>query len=485
MTPHIYSSQAVALSPENKYYRLLLAEILSNQNRLEEATAILEDLVNDVEGTEYYLFDLASLYLYQSKFEEALVVLDKAESYFGVIDQISFQKQRIYLRLNKLDQAIAEGKTLIEKYPGDGRYVLTLVEILAANNRTREAISLIKESLAINPDQPTLDLTLYKVYKLLGEKENAAIYLKKSFDSPDLAAEDKAKVIADMLREYPSADLNNTIDKLAAQIIDMHPENDQSYGINGDVQLARNNKEEALGYYRQANELNKENEKVWSTLLSLLLEKSDWENLYDYSLEAVEYFEEKPEFRFFLGTAQLIQKDYDGAIEALEKANELVKNNKELKRLINSQLGDAYYGADRPEDAFETYEKVLIDFPEDAQVLNNYSYYLALQNKNLNRAKVLSAQLVKLYPRNANYLDTHAWVLFKLGDYKSAKEYQERALSLTNNPSAEMLEHLGDILSKLGDSEGAVTQWKRAKEKMADSATLSEKIATGKYQESQ
>ena len=52
-------------------------------------------------------------------------------------------------------------------------------------------------------------------------------------------------------------------------------------------------------------------------------------------------------------------------------------------------------------------------------------------------------------PDNPTYLDTHAWVLYKKGDYKEAEKHMKKALKLLKEPDATYQEHYDAIMSKL------------------------------------
>lgn len=72
--------------------------------------------------------------------------------------------------------------------------------------------------------------------------------------------------------------------------------------------------------------------------------------------------------------------------------------------------------------------------------------------------------------------------MFQQKRYELAKEYIEKSLVLTPN-SAEVVEHLGDILFKLNQPEKALKKWNKAKELGSDSETLEQKIKEKKYVE--
>src|SRR5690606_926667 len=113
-------------------------------------------------------------------------------------------------------------------------------------------------------------------------------------------------------------------------------------------------------------------------------------------------------------------------------------------------------------------------------VLNNYSYYLSLEKRDLDKAEQMSGITIKAEPMNPTFLDTYGWVLYEQGSYVMAKIYIEKAIEYNDeDPSAEVFEHYGDVLYKTGDKEKALQQWKKAKDLGNDSAELAKKIETG------
>jgi len=91
----------------------------------------------------------------------------------------------------------------------------------------------------------------------------------------------------------------------------------------------------------------------------------------------------------------------------------------------------------------------------------------------------MSATLIKYPPESPTYLHAYAWVLFMRAKYREARKVMEKALE-TGKATATHFEHYGDILYKLGDTEGAVRQWEKARGLNANSETLNKKIANRK-----
>ena len=128
-----------------------------------------------------------------------------------------------------------------------------------------------------------------------------------------------------------------------------------------------------------------------------------------------------------------------------------------------------------------SYEAALELDPLNSHVLNNYSYFLSLRKEKLDKAKAMSSKLIEMHPDDPTFLDTHAWVLYTLKEYKEAKKFLEMAIKKTD--SGTIIAHYGDVLFKLGETEQAVEQWKKAKGMDDTSEMIDKKIADRKLYE--
>ena len=76
----------------------------------------------------------------------------------------------------------------------------------------------------------------------------------------------------------------------------------------------------------------------------------------------------------------------------------------------------------------------------------------------------MASRTVALPDNNPTYLDTYAWVLFKLGRTAEAKKTQQQAIALDRHNSPELALHYGDILAALGERFMAEIYWRKALE---------------------
>ncbi|QDH81038.1 tetratricopeptide repeat protein [Echinicola soli] len=481
-----HGQKAIEADPENKYYHLLIAEVYTKQNQPEKAAEILSTLIESSDDNQQYILELASLYLSTQQFDKALIALDKAEEYYGVVEQLSVQKQRIYLKQNNLDAAIKEGEKLIDANPGNSRYVLALVEMLFNNNRTDQALDVVNASLGDYPNQADLHLAAYTLYKKKSALTIAREHLFTAFHSPDLEGEIKAQTFGDILqKDLRTKEREAMLDSLENLMVKTSPKSAPVFTILGDRAMQNQQPAKALEYYQQSIAIHPQDAKVLQGVISLMFEQGkDFKEIEEYTVIGTEEFPKKPEFWFFDGTAKLALKQHSAAEASLKQSLELNDGvNKQLDLMVLGQLGDTYHALDKEDQAFEAYGKVLEISPEDEHVLNNYAYFLSLEKKDLDKALEMSSKLVKRFPDNATYLDTHAWVLFQKKAYQDAEKYMKKALELEDSPSGIMLEHYGDILYHLGDKTGAMDYWEKAAGQSDVSDELDQKIKNKKYYE--
>lgn len=140
----------------------------------------------------------------------------------------------------------------------------------------------------------------------------------------------------------------------------------------------------------------------------------------------------------------------------------MVVDNPILQAQFWSSLGDAYNEAKRFSDSDKAYDKALALEPDNAGTLNNFAYYLSVRNEQLEKAERMSKRSLEITPAAATYMDTYAWVLFRAGKFPEARVWIEKALA-SGEPDGVVVEHYGDILFELGDADGALEQWRKAK----------------------
>ncbi len=130
------------------------------------------------------------------------------------------------------------------------------------------------------------------------------------------------------------------------------------------------------------------------------------------------------------------------------------------------------------ESAIESAAKAVALDNSNPDYTNFLSYLYADSNRELDSALKLVQTALKKDPYNGAYLDTLGWIYYRQGRYRESltKLLQaERNLFIRNETDAVVLEHIGDVYSKLGERSKAVAWWRKALDKGAEKSIL-EKI---------
>src|SRR4051794_31008744 len=97
------------------------------------------------------------------------------------------------------------------------------------------------------------------------------------------------------------------------------------------------------------------------------------------SQESLSLFPDQPIVYFFNGVANIQKKKFSDAVTILNSGVKMVVDNKDLEGQFYSSLGDAYNELKQYSKSDENYDKALGINPKDANILNNYAYYLSVR----------------------------------------------------------------------------------------------------------
>ena len=189
---------------------------------------------------------------------------------------------------------------------------------------------------------------------------------------------------------------------------------------------------------------------------------------YDKCIERMSKVQDLPEAEYIKAICSYRKKDYEKALDYLLKAEKTAKNledNNFLGRDFYMMLASYCEKCKKTDDAIKILRKILQSSSSDDEASNFLGYLLADGNMSLDEAHGLIKKALEIKPENVAYLDSMAWVLYRLGKYAEAKEYVQKAIAGDSPaPDAVIADHAGDIYLALGDKAKAVEFWKMALE---------------------
>jgi tetratricopeptide (TPR) repeat protein len=241
--------------------------------------------------------------------------------------------------------------------------------------------------------------------------------------------------------------------------------------VTGDLRSAAEQQEYAV-------DADLSNTGRWRSIMSLYGQLNDIPTAISTGKRALEFIPDDPVVNLLMGANYQMTEDYDQALGYFRKALTLTdENDNSARSQIVASIGDIYYAREMPDSAFVYYKEAVSLDPENLLALNNFAYYLAENEQDLDMAERYSAICVRANSENDTAIDTYAWIFYKKKDYVKAKEWIDRALELeAENPQADVLNHAGDIYFMNREVAKAVEFWEQALKLDPDNKTLKKKI---------
>ncbi|MEW6305700.1 MAG: tetratricopeptide repeat protein [Verrucomicrobiota bacterium] len=462
--------------------------------------AALADPTNEV-----VVGDVARRLIQAKEWEKAVTLLEKVTGQGKATANVWTLLGQAYAQTDKFEQAVKANRMAIELTPQFTPAYHNLVQLYLDHRLPGKALSMIDEaSESATGATFLMDLAELYVRYLRTQKDETEAVKPKILRNLNRAAELKPTNPAILQRLGDSFWAQNELTKateLYLDILKRFPDHTATREKLVNIYLRSGKHEEATkqlesiikdnptsfpqAYYVLAI-LAREQKKfdiAADHLQKLLILKPDFEPAYyelagllignakaEQALETIgkarAKFSHKFEQDFYTGLAYNQLKDYAKAAKHLVAA-EVYANAGDTERLtpwFYFQLGAVHERNKDYEQAEEYFEKCLDKAPDFAEALNYLGYMWAERGVKLEESKELIERALKIEPENAAFLDSMAWVLFKLNQPKEALEYIQKAVKHLEEPDATIYDHLGDIHAQMKNLTAAREAWKKSLE---------------------
>lgn len=474
-----FGKQATRLNPQNKWYHLKLAEIYRADGNNEGLIEQLHSALNYYPKDTDILYELAQTYTENDSLAKANNVYDQILRIEGSSIDIHLQKLKNFNDLDMQDSAIVELQKIRTLDPNNLATLHVLSNYYLQMNRLGEAKEVLHNALQIDRKDPKTLTMLSDIYMKEAKWDSLGIMVGQVVSDSSISAKSKMDIVQYLYSKYNdnpnNAKLRDATGRVLQKYMEREPENANVQGLAADFFARTNQNELALRALEKTTKLMPTNDSAWHQRLQLLLVEGKVQEAITVGKQAAQEIPQDPIILYFLGSAYLSNHDNQQALDNFKEAATLPAR-KPLKASIYSGIGSAYAAIRKWDQAFKNYEHSLKYNPDNPGVLNNYAYYLSVQNRDLEKAEKMAQRAIELDPQNPSYLDTVGWIYYQMGKYKEAQKYIQQSLD-TGNASAEVMEHMGDVMDKLHNSEQAKYWWRKALEKDSTRTYLKEKIS--------
>ncbi len=475
--------------PEDYYASLNYGSVMAKLGVNSEAVrvwTVLDSIFPDKPDVALNLGEVLAQSGDSANVVQALEIFNRLEKTMGRSLLLTGNKVRIHLAVNDTTGAMSEVGELIKAHPGDISALLMAGDLNMALQRPDSA--LVYYDLACETDS-TSGPAFYKrasYYQAVGDTARYDQEILTSLNKSNLDLDVKMELLRIYLSDsYADSLKQPAIEQLFSTMIDRHPHEVDLHKLYASYLVARNDFARAAEQQSYALDIDPSDENAWRGLISLYISAGNVGKQIETGRNALRYFPESPELHWFTSMSLLQDKQNGEALQMVNKALALARSatprDEKLLSQIECSAGDIYYQDNQTDSAFVHYEASLQHDPDNMLALNNCAYYLACQDRDLDRAEEMSSRTIASDPDNATALDTYAWILFKKRDYKTAKEFIDKTLELESEPSVDLYHHAGDIYFMSGDPVKALEFWKKALELEPDNELLKRKVKHRTY----
>ncbi len=471
----------------NLWYHQNYGQHLIMSGRYKEAQRVYEKLKGRRPDDPDTYRLLAALYQTNNDPWMALATLDSAELRFGRIELLGRMKRQLLLQTHQNERAMKEAEALVAQNPYDSENRVVLAEIYAVSNKDSLARVQFGEAMKLDStDIPTL-LALSDFQASRRDWNGLLATTRRLFQIDALPIKSKIeqfeRLTADV-KFYGQHYLQ--LNDLASTLAIRYPSDPGVVALYAGHLIASGETERAREHYKLHLGDRPAQDQYYHMVIDIesYLERPD--SALFYVDRALELFPEKSEFHISKGNIELRSERYDRALEGYREALKYAPNDTLRSRIWNAigdthnQIAEAAANEKAARKAmmrcFKAYDESLRLWRDNASVLNNYAYFLSLEGRDLERALEMSSRVMALTDNNPTYIDTHAWVLYRLGRYDEAKRAIQQAVALDGGRSADILLHYGDILNALGESFTAEIYWRKALEGGVDPKEVEERF---------
>ena len=457
-----HAKKAVALDKGNKWYLQGLANIYQIEGKKDSAVVVLKQLLLLDGNNPSYLMNIAGLNEELGRMDSSLMYLDLIEKKIGKSKEISLKRYQIYERMSLPGKALGSLNLAYSLDTTD--YIVSgmLAEFYRGRSQMDSATKYYRRIYPEYKSEPMVSYSYAEFLLELRDTITARDVLLETMRDNSISIQQKSDYFLKLVQDRAQFLLNAPIlDTIATAYLNEYPNDVRALSVYSDVQIRQRNFKKATDVLIRVYELDKRNYLALEQLLYSLNIQGKSDSVLLFSEEGLRSFSDRPLVYLFNGSAKNDLKRYNEALVVLNKGLS-VASDSAMKVQFYDLLADSYRNVGEYTRSDDAFDKALLIDPVNIGIRNNYAYYLSVRGERLKFARKMSWQTIKEEPENDTYLDTYAWILFKMKKISGAKKYISRALYHSGEQNSEILLHAGEIFLKARVYDKALIYYKKA-----------------------
>lgn len=478
ITAEVHINKALEIDPENVDYLEELAQMEVDKNNADKALQIYSKLaILDSVSTQYKIF-IPILHYIKGDVEKAIELVDQYEKKYGFEDRLYTIKREFLINNQKFEQLEEYTLQALQSDPVNPEKMIHMAQVYASFNKDSLAVEYYKK--ATESASIAAYVAFADFYKARRNPEGLKEMLEFIFDSNMVLPKFKMDAFFALMQMLKQDKIEEGfLDSLPEKIIAVDAKDKDVTLFYLQYLLYRKQTDKAVKYCESVYNSGSYGADFALVFLQVLYQADRKKEAAKYGYELVKKFPNDSQLGGLVAHLAFLDGDTKKAIE-IHNNNIKFADTDSLKSAAYGARGDFYYELKKPAKYYQDYEKALQLDPDNAAVLNNLAYFMTQDGKDLNEALKYAKKANEISPQNPTYLDTQAWVNYKMGRYDEAKRLMQLALALDRNPTFDLLLHYGDIIYALGEDYMAREFWTKALKAGADEKEINKRMALPK-----
>lgn len=458
--------KAATLDPAISTYQERLAMMYAEKQDNDKAVEVLERLYDTHRDREDVLEALLSIYDEQKNYKAAIQTIDRLELLEGTGENYAYRKSRYYSELGDKKAAVLVMKQIADKYPNDNNYRGLYANALLANGQEKKGLNIYRDILKQEPDNRVALLSMLSYEKEKGDPDVVDSLYERALLCRNLSSQDRILLMRQQIGESEQNGGDSTrVLYLFQQMMRQKPlDADIAMLCAAYMSLKEMPADSVNAVLHQVIDAAPDNASARLQLVDQAWRDDNMDEVITLCQGARLYNPDEMAFYYYQGVAYYKENRLDEALNAFQNGIGVItqESDPDIVSDFYAVMGDIYYQKGFRKEAYAAYDSCLQWKDDNYGCLNNYAYYLCESGEQLDKAEQMSMKTIKGEPKNATFLDTYAWILFRQKRFAEAKIYIDQTLQCDSDTTSVLLEHAGDIYYHAGYKDKAVEYWKMA-----------------------
>ncbi len=479
-----YLQNAVKLDASNVQYLQKLADLYYETDRWNDVIPLLHTIQKLSPQNEQVLLQLAMNYANIKQHKTSLNYYHQYGKKVGKVSRnVMFGTANQYIALNQHKKAYRYLNQQIKISPEYAMFVNIYKGQREVERKNYSAAKrYIKKADSMNPESGHVCYAWVYYYMSTNQVQLAEDYAAKVFLSNDFDIDQKIEAY-EVFKNYYNNKPNRIqrLEQIIQNFTITHSDVFVPYVLHAELLIEANKHAEAASPLYTAVLLEPSCAECWIELVKILVDLEDETRLLVVAKQAVEALPQHPILQFYAGMALLINENKEQAYPHFVKTLEYAANQEvhtSIKVYCLAMMIDYHLSKNDYTKVLSLCDEALTLEPENILLLNNCSYTMALLNVRLEEAEKMSYKTLLAEPQNSYYLDTFAYISFRLKRYELALYFIEKALEYDDREKKTHIiyERYGDILYFLNQKDKAIEKWTIALDNFSDDASEEERV---------